>query len=97
LVLNRHRRGYNLRGASFPDTIPQPSQPTVSIFHLRVLPGLQFYHNLPKIQMFKFKKPKVATWSSDHLTIYHNLHLRLAITNDLSLALGFTRIDRKVT
>jgi hypothetical protein len=38
-----------------------------------------------------------ATWSFDHSAIYHKLHLRLAITNDLSLAIGFTRIDQKVT
>jgi hypothetical protein len=38
-----------------------------------------------------------ATWSSDHSAIYRNLHPSLAIANDLSLALGFTWIDRKVT
>jgi hypothetical protein len=38
-----------------------------------------------------------ATWSSDHSAIYHNLQLRLAIANDLSLAIGSSRIDRKVT
>jgi hypothetical protein len=38
----------------------------------------------------------VAPWSSDHSTIYHGLYLRLAIANDLSLAMAFTRINRKV-
>jgi hypothetical protein len=38
-----------------------------------------------------------TTWSSDHSAIYHNLLLCLAIANNLSLATGFTRIDRKVT
>jgi hypothetical protein len=37
-----------------------------------------------------------ATWSSEHLAIYRDLHLRLAIANDQSLAIGLTRIDRKV-
>jgi hypothetical protein len=37
-----------------------------------------------------------ATWSFDHLAIYHSLHLRLAIANNLSLAIEVTRIDRKV-
>jgi hypothetical protein len=37
-----------------------------------------------------------ATWSFDHSDIYHTLHLCLAIANDLSLAIGGTRIDRKV-
>jgi hypothetical protein len=38
-----------------------------------------------------------AMWSSDHSVIYHNLYLRLAIANSLSLATGFTRIDQKFT
>jgi hypothetical protein len=38
-----------------------------------------------------------TTWSSDHSAIYHNLQLRLAITNDLFLAIGSSKIDWKVT
>jgi hypothetical protein len=38
-----------------------------------------------------------TTWSSNYLAIYRKLHLRLAIANDLSLVIGFTRIDRKVS
>jgi hypothetical protein len=37
-----------------------------------------------------------TTWSFDHSVIYRSLHLRLAIGNDLSLAVGVTRIDWKV-
>jgi hypothetical protein len=37
-----------------------------------------------------------ATWPSDHSAIYRNLHLCLAIANDLSLAIGVMRIDQKV-
>jgi hypothetical protein len=37
-----------------------------------------------------------ATWSSDHSAIYHNLHLCLAIANNLSLAIGLTWVDWKV-
>jgi hypothetical protein len=37
-----------------------------------------------------------VTWSFDHSTIYHSLHLRIAIANDLSLAIGVKRIDLKV-
>jgi hypothetical protein len=37
-----------------------------------------------------------ATWSSDHSAIYRGLCLRLAVADDLSLAIGFTRIDQKV-
>jgi hypothetical protein len=38
-----------------------------------------------------------ATWSFDHSTIYRNLQLCLAIANDLSLAIGSTRMDWKVS
>jgi hypothetical protein len=89
--------GYNLGGAGLPHTTPRPSQPTISTFHLRAPPGLQIIQNLPHILRFKLKGPMAATWSSDHLTIYHGLQLRLAIANDLFLAIGSTRIDRKVT
>jgi hypothetical protein len=37
-----------------------------------------------------------TTWSSDHLTIYRDLQLRLVIANDLSLAIGSARIDQKI-
>jgi hypothetical protein len=38
-----------------------------------------------------------ATWSSDHSTVYRNLQLCLAIANDLSLAIGSTRVDWNVS
>jgi hypothetical protein len=38
-----------------------------------------------------------TTWSSDLSAIYRGLQLRLAITNDLSIAIGSSRIDQKVT
>jgi hypothetical protein len=37
-----------------------------------------------------------ATWSSDHSTINRILYLRLAIVNNISLAIGATKIDSKV-
>jgi hypothetical protein len=39
----------------------------------------------------------VTTWSFDHSAIYRDLHLYLAIANDLSLAIELTRVDQKVT
>jgi hypothetical protein len=36
------------------------------------------------------------SWSSDHSGNYRGQHLRLTIANDLSLAIGFTRMDQKV-
>jgi hypothetical protein len=38
-----------------------------------------------------------AMWSSDHSAIYPNLHLCLAIANELSLAIESTRVDWNVT
>jgi hypothetical protein len=53
--------------------------------------------NIPSIKPeFEFKEPMAATWSFDHSAIYRSLYLCLAIANDLSLALGVTRIERKV-
>jgi hypothetical protein len=86
---------YNLRGASLPHTTLRPSRPVVSTFHLRAPPGLQFNQELPNIPKFEFKKHMAATWSFDHSTIYHYLHLCLATSNDRSLAIGSTRIHRK--
>jgi hypothetical protein len=39
---------YNLGGAGFPHITLRPSQPAISPFHLRALPGLQFNQELPK-------------------------------------------------
>jgi hypothetical protein len=89
--------GYNLEGVGFPHTTTRYSQLTVSTFHRRAPVGLQFNQILPTKPKFKFKEPMAAMWSSDHSVIYHNLHLRLAIANSLSLATGFTRIDQKFT
>jgi hypothetical protein len=36
-------------------------------------------------------------WSSDHSAIYRNLHLCLAIANELFLAIESTRVDWNVT
>jgi hypothetical protein len=96
-ILNRHWRGYSLGGAGFPHTTPRPFQPAVSIFHLRTLPSLQFNQVIPTKPKFEFKEPMVAPWSSDHLATYRDLHLHLSIANDLSLAIGFTRVDWKVS
>jgi hypothetical protein len=38
-----------------------------------------------------------VTWSSDHSAVYRNLQLHLAIANGLSLAIGSSRMDRKVS
>jgi hypothetical protein len=48
--------GYKLGGVGFPHTTPRLSQLTVSTFHLKVPPGLQFNQSLPKVPKFKFKE-----------------------------------------
>jgi hypothetical protein len=89
--------GYNLGGADSPHTTTWPSQPAISTFYLRARPvsSLTKFYRLN--QSVEFKEPMVATWSSNHSAIYHSLHLCLAIANDLSLAIGVTRIDRKLS
>jgi hypothetical protein len=81
-------RGYNLGGAGLPHT-HSPTFPTSCLpFPLVAPPGLHF-NQVPAInQSLMFKEPMAATWSLDHSTIYRSLHLRLAITNDLSLEEG---------
>jgi hypothetical protein len=37
-----------------------------------------------------------STWPSDHSDNYRGLLLHLAIANNLSLGIGFTRIDQRV-
>jgi hypothetical protein len=88
--------GYNLGDADLPHHTLRPSQPTVSTFHPRAPSGLQFNHKPSIKSRFKFKEHIATTWSSDHSVIYRGLHLHLAIATDLSLPIGFTRIDRKV-
>jgi hypothetical protein len=89
-------RGYNLGDVDFLHHIPWPSQPVVSAFHLRAPPDLQLNQFHHWFQGSSFKEHMAVTWFSDHSTIYRNLHLRLAICNDLSLAIVFTRINQKV-
>jgi hypothetical protein len=50
-----------------------------------------------RFQGSSLKRPMSTTWSSDHSAIYRNLHLCLAIANGLSLTIGSTRVDWKVS
>jgi hypothetical protein len=89
-------RGYNLGGTGFTH-IHSPTFPTSCLhFPLRAPPSL-YFNQVPLTKpKFEFKEPTAATWSFDHLAIYHSLHLCLAIANDQSLVMGSTRIDQKV-
>jgi hypothetical protein len=50
-----------------------------------------------RFQGSSLKGHMATTGSSDHSAIYHNLHLRLAIASSLSLAIGSTQVDWKVS
>jgi hypothetical protein len=88
--------GYNLEGVELSHTTSRPSQPMISTFHLRALPDLQFNHKPSIKPKFKFNEPMVVAWSSNHSVIYRSLHICLAIANDLFVAIGPTKIDRKI-
>jgi hypothetical protein len=79
--------GNKLGGAGLPHT-HSPTFPTsCPHFLLMALPSLYFNHILAKRpKCWVFKEPIATTWSFDHSSIYRSLHLRLAIANDLSLA-----------
>jgi hypothetical protein len=60
-------------------------------------PARASVYNIPPTKpMFNLKEPRAAMWSSDHLANYRGLYLRLAKAISLSLAIGLTRVDRKV-
>jgi hypothetical protein len=95
-VLNWHRRGLQPWRCRLV-TYYCPTFPTSCVhFPLRASPGLQFNQVPSTNQGIEFKEPMAMMWSSDHSAIYHSLHLRLAIANDLFLVIGVTRIGRKV-
>jgi hypothetical protein len=55
-----------------------------------------FNQVLPTKPKFEFNEPMAIMWPFDYSAIYRNLYLRLAIANDLPLAIGSTRADWKV-
>jgi hypothetical protein len=88
MVLNWHSRGLQPWSASLPH-IHSLTFPTSCLhFPLKAPPGLHFNQVLAINQGLSIKEPTAATWSFDHSAIYRSLYLRLAITNDLSLAEG---------
>jgi hypothetical protein len=85
-----------LEVSAFHVPLPRPSQQTVLHFPRKYPARSQVIQNLPKIPSLRFKEPMAVLWSSDHPTIYRDLQLCLAIANELSLAIGLTRIERKI-
>jgi hypothetical protein len=89
--------GYRLEGIDFPHTTLRPSQPSVLPFPPKGPVRSPVYLKSTTGFKVQVKGPMAATWSSNHSAIYRNLRLCLAITNDLSLVIGSSRIDHKVT
>jgi hypothetical protein len=86
---------YKLGGAGLPHTTLRPSQPTVLPFSPKSLTRSPVYQVLSTKPEFKFKGNygrHVVFQSLDR-----GLQLRVAIANDLSLAIESSMIDRKVT
>jgi hypothetical protein len=81
-----------LKVPAFHTPLPDLPNRRSSPFHLMAPLGLQLGHNLTTKIELSLKRLMASMWSSDHSVIYRNLQLRLAIANDLSLA-----IDRKVS
>jgi hypothetical protein len=98
LVLNRYRRGLPHRNLRIATTLspPFPSECSTSPSNwphpVSILSDIKH-----RFQGSSLKGPMAATWSSDDSVIYHNVYLCLAIANDLSLAIGLTRVDWKVS
>jgi hypothetical protein len=86
----------NLGGADFPQHSSRPSQPMILRFPPKGPTRSPLYNIPPTILKLRIKGPMVITWSSDHSTVYRDLHLRLAKAIDLSLAIGLIRMDQKV-
>jgi hypothetical protein len=97
-ILNRHRRALPHRNLRITITLspPFPSKCSTSSPNwprpVSILSDINH-----RFQGSSLKGHMAATWSFDHSTIYRNLHLHLAIANDLSLAIGSTRVDWKVS
>jgi hypothetical protein len=79
---------YNLGGVSFPRTHSLTFPTSCLPFPLVAPPDLILTKFQQLNQSVEFKDPMATTWSFNHSAIYRSLHLRLAIANDLSLAMG---------
>jgi hypothetical protein len=87
-VLNRHRRELSHRNLRITTTLslPFPSEcstgPPNWPLRLSILSDIKH-----RLQGSSLKEHMAVPWSSNHSVVYRNLHLCLAIANDLSLAI----------
>jgi hypothetical protein len=97
-VFNRHRWELPHRNLRIATALFQPfpfecsTGPPIWLHPVPILSDINH-----RFQGSSLKGHVAATWSSNHLAIYCNLHLRLAIANELSLAIRSTRVDWKVS
>jgi hypothetical protein len=97
-VLNRHRRGLPHRNLIITIALapPFPSECSTGPHNwphpVSILSDINH-----RFQGSSLKGYMATTWSFDHSIIYRNLHLCLCIANGLSLAIGSTRVDWKVS
>jgi hypothetical protein len=97
-VLNRHRRGLPHKNLEIAIALspPYPSEcftgPPNWPRQVSILSDIKHM-----FQGSSLKGPMAATWSFDLSAIYHNLHLHLVIASGLSLVIGSTRVDWKVS
>jgi hypothetical protein len=98
LVLNRHSRGLPHRNLRIATSLYSPfsSECSTGLPNWSCPVSILFDIN-HMLQGSSLKGHMPATWSFDHSSIYHNLHICLAIANDLSLAIGSTRVYWKVS
>jgi hypothetical protein len=91
-VLNRHRQELPYRNLGIATTLSPPFPSECSTgppnWPRPVSISSDINH---RFQGSSLKWHMAATWSFDHSAIYRNLHLRLAIANELSLAIGSSR------
>jgi hypothetical protein len=97
-VINRHRRGLPHRNLKITIALSPPFPSECSTSPPKWPRPVSLLSDINhRFQGSSLKRPLATTWSSDHSTIYCNLYLHLAIANGLSLAIGSTRVDWKVS
>jgi hypothetical protein len=97
-IINQHRRELPYRNLKFTTTLSLPFHSECSTGPPNWLRPVSILSDINhRFQCSNLKGHMAATWSFDHSAIYHNLHLRLAIANDLSLTIGSTMVDWKAS
>jgi hypothetical protein len=97
LVLNRHKRGLPHRNIRIATTLSPPFPFECSTSPPNWPRPVSILSDINHRFQGSTLNGVYTTWSSDHSVIYRNVYLCLVITNDLSLVIESSRIDRKVS